>query len=113
MRLIHSSTTPLIASADADFCASFNDTDLPSPKISAFPARRGELPDEPPFPPADCTSWNEPERDGHATFPVSSRRAECIPTITNSFSFANSEFTFSNNLRLNKIRRHRRSFFVV
>jgi hypothetical protein len=56
--------------------------------------------DKPPFPPADCTSWNEPERDGHATFPVSSWRAKCTPTITNSLSFADSEFTFSNNLRL-------------
>jgi hypothetical protein len=52
--------------------------------------------DQPPFHPADR---NEPERDGHATFPVSSRRAKCIPMVTNSLSFANSEFTFSNNLR--------------
>jgi hypothetical protein len=29
------------------------------------------------------------------------RRQKCIPVITNSLSFANSEFTFSNNLRLN------------
>jgi hypothetical protein len=57
--------------------------------------------DEPPFPPADCTSWNEPERDAHATFPVYSWCAKCIPMVTNSLSFANSEFTFSNNLRLN------------
>ena len=28
-------------------------------------------------------------------------RAKCIPVITNSLSSANSEFTFSNNLRLN------------
>ena len=28
--------------------------------------------DEPPFPPADGTAWNEPERDGHAPFPASS-----------------------------------------
>ena len=28
--------------------------------------------DGPPFPPADGSAWNEPERDGHAPFPASS-----------------------------------------
>src|SRR5262249_31553540 len=58
--------------------------------------------DEPPFTPADGASRNEPKRNGHAPFPVSSWRAKCIPRITNSLSFANSEFTFANNLQLNR-----------
>src|ERR1700757_2608854 len=45
--------------------------------------------------------WNEPERDGHAPFPVSRCQATCLPRITISLPFANSEFTFANNLRLN------------
>jgi Putative transposase len=45
--------------------------------------------------------WNEPERDGHAPFPVSRWQATCLPRITISLPFANSEFTFANNLRLN------------
>jgi Putative transposase len=45
--------------------------------------------------------WNEPERDGHASFPVSRWQATCLPRITISLPFANSEFTFANNLRLN------------
>ena len=45
--------------------------------------------------------WNEPERDGHAPFPVFRWQATCLPRITISLSFANSEFTFANNLRLN------------
>jgi hypothetical protein len=31
----------------------------------------GGVADGPPFPPADGSAWNEPERDGHAPFPVS------------------------------------------
>jgi hypothetical protein len=36
-----------------------------------------------------------------AAFPVSRWQATCLPRITISLSFANSEFTFANNLRLN------------
>jgi hypothetical protein len=35
--------------------------------------------DEPPFPPADGSAWNEPERDGHAPFPVSRWQAAAFP----------------------------------
>src|SRR5271166_5154743 len=54
-----------------------------------------------PFPPADGPAWNEPERDSHAPFPVPRWQATCLPRITISLSFANSEFTFANILRLN------------
>jgi hypothetical protein len=37
---------------------------------------------------------------------VSRWQAICLPRITISLSFANSEFTFANNLRLNTILQH-------
>jgi hypothetical protein len=33
--------------------------------------RGGVANDGPPFPPADASAWNEPERDGHTPFAVS------------------------------------------
>src|SRR5271166_3482107 len=102
----HQVRCPGVAIARSQIRYCLVDWDTLKPTLPYFPGDNGVHTGvvdnyEPPLPPADCTSWNEPERDGHATFPVSCWRAKCIPMITNSLSFANSELTFSNNLRLN------------
>jgi hypothetical protein len=50
--------------------------------------------------PANGSSWNEPERSGHAILLFLAGALKCIPIITNSLPFANSKFTFANNMQI-------------